>query len=213
MDTATKQRLDELMSWYVTGQIDEQDRAWVEQLIREDAQAHAQWQWHQRLQENLHAQVDALPAEVGLDRLMARVRADQASRSWLSRLVETWGRFASRPALAIATALVLAQAGVIGVLLTRDQPVADFGQTRELPASGPVVMEPVLRVSFKPEATERDMRLLLVQISGRVIDGPTQLGDYLVWVPEEQIDAARRQLEGSAIVDGVAVFNRPAAGQ
>ena len=57
MDTATKQRLDELMSWYVTGQIDEQDRAWVEQLIREDAQAHAQWQWHQRLQENLHAQV------------------------------------------------------------------------------------------------------------------------------------------------------------
>ena len=68
---------------------------------------------------------------------------------------------------------------------------------------------PVLQVTFKPNVTERDMRLLLVKIAGRVIDGPGQLGDYIVSVPARQIEPARQHLEDSGLVDEVTVLDRP----
>ena len=151
-----------------------------------------------------------------MQRLMARVRAESAAakpprRSWLTRLHEGWAGLAARPAFAMAAAaVVLAQAGVIGTLLSREDAAPEYAETRSV-APLPALMEPVLQVTFKADATERDMRLLLVRVAGRVIDGPGQFGDYIVAVPASRIDPAKRELEESGWVEQVSVLDRPPA--
>jgi hypothetical protein len=211
MDAPTKQRLDELMPWYVSGRIDGQDRAWVERVISEHPTAHAELNWHRVVQEAVREDVESLPAGAGLQRLLARVRAEEAAKpSWLARLREGWAKLASGPAFAFAAVLVVVQAGVIGVLLSQEAGQTEFAQTRSL-APEHAAPEPVLQVTFKPDVTERDMRLLLARIGGRFIDGPGQLGDYIVLVPVRQIELARQQLEESRLVEQVTVLDQPPA--
>lgn len=213
MDAADKRRMDELMPWYVTGQLDEPDRAWLERLLRQHPSARADLEWHRALQGTIRERVDSLPQDVGLQRLMTRVRAEKApaAGSWLTRLREAWAGLAARPAfVTAAAAVILAQAVVIGTLLVRDDAGLDYGATRSV-APQLALMEPVLQVTFKAETTERNMRLLLVRVAGRVIDGPGQLGDYIVAVPTDRIEPAKRELEESGLVEQVSVLDRPPA--
>jgi hypothetical protein len=73
----------------------------------------------------------------------------------------------------------------------------------------PAVVEhgPYLKVHFKPDAREADIRMLLNEVNSSLAAGPGQLGDYYLRVPEAQIAAVSHRLEGSAIVDAVAVVD------
>lgn len=207
MDSATKRRLDELMPWYVSGRIVDADRAWVESVLREHPDAQAELEWHQRIREQIHARFDQVPQDVGLTGLMARLRSErrpQASTGIGGRMREFFASLGARPAYAFATALIAVQAGIIGALLFKDAGEPEYAKTRALaqqPASGPV-----LQVTFKSDITERDLRLLLIRVGGRVVDGPGQLGDYIVAVPSERIEPAREELEQSGLVDSVTVL-------
>jgi hypothetical protein len=52
------------------------------------------------------------------------------------------------------------------------------------------------------------MNLLLVRVGGRVVDGPTQIGEYLVEVPRTRIELAKKEMENSGLVDAVTVLDR-----
>lgn len=214
LDPDTRRRLDELMPWFVNGRIDPADRAWVERVLAESPAARDQLAWHNHLHQRIRAQFQDVPELVGLDRLMARVRADAEEtpaapvRSWLERLREQFAGFAARPAFALAMALIVVQAGFIGALLPRVWDEPEYSATRSLGPSEALADAPVLQVMFKADTTERDMRMLLVNIAGRVIDGPGQLGEFIVLVPAGRIEDARRQLEASGLVDQVTVLER-----
>ena len=112
--------------------------------------------------------------------------------------------FGLRPALAYAAvALVVVQAGVIGALVmqqgTQD---AELAQWRSLPAAS-AVGGPVLRINFKPDTSERDIRMLLVRINGSLVGGPGQLGAYIVYVPADRIVAAEATAQSDAHVEAV----------
>jgi len=79
-------------------------------------------------------------------------------------------------------------------------------ESSEIRAVKPTVVDagPFLKVNFKADAREADIRLLLVEINGSLAGGPGQLGDWYVRIPEARIAAAASAVKASPIVDGVA---------
>jgi len=211
-----KSRFDELLPFYVNGTLAEADRAWVESYLHEHPAAAAELRWYESLQTKLREDVPAVSSEIGLERTMRRIRnegpapqrARQAASPSLVERLRDW--FASivpqpvlRPAFAGALAVVALQAAVIATLVTEPD---DSSEIRAMQGS---VTEtgPYLKVNFKPDAREADIRLLLVEVHGSLAAGPGQLGDYYVRIPEKQLDELAGKLKTSPIVDAVAVVD------
>jgi len=207
-----KSRFDELLPFYVNGTLDDNDRAWVDEYLREHPKSAAELQWYRTLQDTMQRDAPAVSAEVGLDKVMARIRGERAParaaakpiepsfgervRGWLAALAP---QPLLRPALAGALAVVVVQGIVIANLATPDN-------STEMRTVKPTVVDPgpFLKVNFKADAREADIRMLLVEINGSLAGGPGQLGDWYVRIPEARIAAAADQVKASPIVDGVA---------
>jgi hypothetical protein len=65
---------------------------------------------------------------------------------------------------------------------------------------------PFLQVTFKSSATEEEIRLLMVKIQGSFLSGPGQLGNYIVKVPQDKIEAAEKQVAESSIIESVSLL-------
>lgn len=207
-----KSRFDELLPFYVNGTLDDSDRAWVDTYLRDHPKSAAELQWYRTLQDTMQRDTPAVAAEVGLDRVMARIRGERTAtrapakpaepslgervRGWLAALAP---QPLLRPALAGALAVVVVQGIVIANLATPD----DSSELRAVKATA-VDPGPFLKVNFKADAREADIRMLLVEINGSLAGGPGQLGDWYVRIPEARIAAAAAQVKASPIVDGVA---------
>jgi hypothetical protein len=95
--------------------------------------------------------------------------------------------------------VVVVQGIVIANLANKDE-------STELRTVKPTAVDPgpFLKVNFKADAREADIRLLLVEVNGSLAGGPGQLGDWYVRIPEARIAAAAAAVKASPIVDGVA---------
>jgi anti-sigma-K factor RskA len=211
-----KARFDELLPFYVNGTLKAEERAEVEAWLRDHPKAEAELRWYQSLSAKLKEDVPAVSSEVGLERALQRIRAErpllqaarraptpsllERARGWLASLVP---QNALRPVLAGALAVVAVQVAVIGGLVGQRD---DSSEIRALKAA---VTEhgPYLKVNFKADAREADIRLLLVEVRGSLAGGPGQLGDYYLRVPETRFDESERKLKQSGIVEQVAVVD------
>jgi len=211
-----KPRFDELLPFYANGSLSADDRAWVDDYLRAHPAARAELQWYESLQTRLREDVPAVSSEIGMERALRRIRADRSAsqgareaaasssldrlRTWLAGLLP---QPMLRPAFAGAMAVVALQTIVIATLVVERD---DSSEIRALRASV-VEKGPYLKVNFKADARETDIRLLLVAVHGSLAAGPGQLGDYYVRVPEQQLPASSEKLAASAIVDAVAVVD------
>jgi hypothetical protein len=212
-----KPRFDELLPFYANGTLSADDRAWVESYLREHPIARAELQWYESLQSRLREDVPAVSSEIGLDRAMRRIRSESAAprtaprvqtasaferlRTWLGSLSP---QSMMRPALGAALAVVVLQSGVIATLMNGHD---DSSEIRAMKASV-VEKGPYLKVNFKADAREADIRMLLVEVHGSLAAGPGQLGDYYVRVPQEkELAAMTDKVAASQIVDSVAVVD------
>jgi hypothetical protein len=209
----TKQRFDELLPFYANGTLADDERSFVEIWLREHPKSRAELDWYHSLQRKLLEDVPAVSSEVGLDRTMARIRAERSPqaarrteprpplgerlRGWLAALLP---QPLLKPALAGALAVVVAQAVVIANL------AGERDESTEMRAVKPTVVEqgPYLKINFKTDAREADIRLLLVQTGGSLAGGPTQLGDWYLRVPAGRVGAATDLVKASPIVEAVA---------
>ena len=212
-----KNRFDELLPFYVNGTLNEEDQTWVDAYLQDHPAAKAELGWARSLQNRLHEDVPAVSSEVGLERAMNRIRTEgpapararqatkpsffEQAREWLASVVP---QPALRPVLAGALAVVALQAVVI--VHMAGQSDDDASQMRTIP-SKVAEQGPFLKVNFKGEARETDIRFLLVEVHGSLAAGPGQLGDYYVRIPVEQINAITAKVRASAIVDAVAVVD------
>lgn len=209
-----KQRFDELLPFYVNGTLAEADRDWVEAYLREHPKSAAELKWYESLQARLREDVPAVSSEVGMERAMKRIRGERVHKATArpAPSASTWGERARewiaavlpqpvlRPVLAGALVVVVAQAVVIANLAGEND---DSSQIRAV--KGSVVDKgPYLKVNFKPDAREADIRFLLVEVNGSLAGGPGQLGDWYVRIPEAQLGAVTAKLKASAIVEAVA---------
>ena len=208
-------RFAELAPWHVNGTLSETDRRWVDAYVSDHPRAAAELEWYRSLQEKVRSDAPQVSTDVGLDRLLARVRVEKsraASRRTqrvIDRALEPLRGFVSslflRPAYAYAAAaLVVVQAGVIGALLVEqrhtEQEFSEYRSIATVPATGPT-----LRVTFRADARESDIRIALVDVGGTLVGGPGQLGGYLVRVPVDRINVAARTLQANTAVEAVEI--------
>lgn len=176
---------EQLLPWYVTGQLDPVDHASVETHLAACAACRAELRMERRLStEVADLQLDVSP---GWSALRARLdrpvgRPERSSRQprmpWRLQL----------PSVNIRWVLA-AQAALVAIIV----PLA---MRRENPAPFHTLGSPQtaivgnIVVIFRPDARERDLRRTLNASSARLIDGPTAADAYVVLVPAAQRDAA-----------------------
>jgi hypothetical protein len=206
-DADSRGQFEEWLPWYVNGTLGAEDRAWMTGYLARNPDLQIEVVRLATMRDDMRAALEPATADVGWSRLRQRIAQEKraAAPGLMERLRATLERFASPPAFALAAALVVVQFGVIGSLVMRHSHDADdFAAYRSLPGSG-FGSGPILQVTFKQDATERAMRLLLVDIEGALVGGPGQIGTYFVAVPPARLDAALKRVGESPIVDSVSV--------
>ena len=195
-------RFQELLPFYVNGSLQGEEREWMERQLAEHADARAELEACRALQSRIRRSLPEVPATLGLDKAMARIRGDRPGR--LDRFAALLGLGGGlRPAMALAgLALVAVQAGVIVSLVARPAD-EDAGAGLRTPKASTVHDGPLLKINFAPDAKEAEIRHLLVSVQGRLAGGPGQLGDYYVAVPAGREQALADEVRRSPIVQGV----------
>ncbi len=104
-------------------------------------------------------------------------------------------------AQAVAAALVVVQAGAIGWFAVQDT------EPSPMPAGAPDASPrgPLLRVSFRQDLREAELRLALAGVGGEIVGGPGQIGVYLVRIKDGNLAAAAQRLRDGGSTELVEV--------
>ena len=211
-------QFDELSRKAASGTLSADERAALDEALRQHPDRRFDLEWDAAIHAKLDEKIAAMPALPGWQRTERLLLAERASgdRARSTRkpalldrfsewLAETFGLAIN--AQAVAVALVLVQAGVIGLLAwqynTSDEGAMRTATTDARPRG------PLLRVSFKSDVREGDLRRALAAVGGEIVGGPGQLGVYLVRIKDGSLAAAARRLRDTGTTELVEVVNEP----
>ena len=197
-DTALKNGHDEdmelLLPWYATGKLSDSEKHQVEAWLEGNPQAQSHLEIvREEMALTIETNESLGVASAGsLHRLMAAVEAEGDARpqadpqgSLMERLAGFLGGFSPRvyaTALAACLMLLIAQAGIIGALLT-SAPDATF-QTATGGASATAESGIVALVAFQDAASASDIGALMNDNKAEIIGGPAEGGLYRVRFPQ-----------------------------
>ncbi len=207
MDTEIRQ----LLPWYVNGTLTGTDRDRVEAALRNEVHAASWLAWEKAMQGAVkHDPTFDIADDRGLARTMQRIRASTMRKSpspstqgWLARLTESlrWS-----PALAVACALVAVQFAVITQLWSTRGEEAEYAAVRAMAARAHA-NDAYIRVVFKPESTEVELREIIRGIQADIVSGPSQLGDYYVLLTKDTAARAMVNLQGNTRIESAEVVD------
>jgi anti-sigma factor RsiW len=205
------QRVWELLPWYVNGSLAQRERERVEAHLAACPRCRQEERVCRRTAAEIAGagEVAPSPHPIQFQRMLARV--DESEREERQR-AGGWPLLAPFRSLVQATprplrGALVAQAAVIVLLVgflawdaLRAGPVSPTAPAAGTPAAGAVyrtlsdpAAPPVptlrLRVMFSPQATEREIRGLLLGIRGEITAGPSRLGAYTVEVQAAEVPA------------------------
>ncbi len=210
MNASDRKRLEAVLPFYVNGRAEEQDRAFVETLAQ-NSEVRAMLDWHEGLAEKVQVQVDSVNDRVGWAGLMSKVRAQQKPVE--KENPPRWGWFSldrwlvpsfQGPAFAAMLLVVAVQSFFLygeGGNVAQD---GDYGAMRGVAGGvAPSLDTATLKINFKDETSEHELRMLLIATGASIVQGPGQLGDYILNVPADRVDAAMQELRTSKWVNSV----------
>ncbi|MDD5248405.1 MAG: hypothetical protein PHY45_05445 [Rhodocyclaceae bacterium] len=205
-DELMHRRFADDLPGYVNHTLGDEERAWVETYLHAHQDAKGDVELMRLLHTELAATADDRAPAAGLDELLSQIRqSGHGRRSWWRRVNEFFRTLPLSPAL--AAGLIFVQAGLIAVLVAeRAAPDERMGLTRS--AAPDLYAGPVLRVNFKPETKEADIRFLLVRCGCRIVGGPGQLGAYFVAASSQRLPSAVAELRASTWVESAEVLPR-----
>jgi anti-sigma factor RsiW len=180
----------ELLPWYVTGQLDSTDLAQIEGHLKHCAQCRADVAFQQQLAR----EIPKLPIDVehGWSRMRRRLEEERSPRGlpWLGGVVRTAGRAfqvqAAWPGFALAA--LFAAVGTALVL-----PALTPARYHALGAPPPAVSGNIV-VIFRPDTPEKTLRETLRAHHARLVDGPTAADGYVLQAPAAQREQVLAQL-------------------
>jgi hypothetical protein len=197
------------LPWYVNGTLDTSTRRDLETQLEASPSLRSELAWlrlvRSQIRDPARLAADQRAADAGLDTLMALIHGEQAGKvvPLRTRLLNWVGESRRLPwSMAIAAAVMLSQAVIIGALL--DRPASDpiTSLSGAASASGPL-----LQITFQPTATETQIRAVLSSVRGEIVAGPGALGVYAVRVPDGQGPLALKTLSSaSTVIDSVALM-------
>ena len=215
----------EWLPWYVNGTLNAKDRASMDAYLATAPLARDEVRYYERMTQTLKRRAENIPADIGLNQTLQRIKAtpkahivpsstrsakpnasDSDEPNWLQRLI---GGGWMKPALGCAMAVIVAQ----GVLLVqqRDEAIVYRGKGlgADVKTSAGIKAEAAfLRVVFKPNATEGELRLLLASTNAWIAGGPGQAGEYYLRFTPDQIQGAMDALKASGLVSEAAPVNQ-----
>ena len=202
----------ELLPWYAEGGLSQAERAQVGRHLEECAACRAELAQCQEVGGWFAArnEPDAWqPSAAHFERVLALVDAAEAAaparevsarRGWLDRLGEWLG--GAPPAWRWALGVESLALAVLALALVMPRPLLGPGslagkdgafETLTDAAPAAQAQGPRLRVVFAEEITEAEIRSLLRQVQGQVVQGPSALGVYTVELPAAALPAEAAQ--------------------
>jgi anti-sigma factor RsiW len=197
-------RVMDMLACYVNGTLSARERREVEGQLDASPALRNQLAFFEALRKEIRNGVPAIAPDLGLDRTLARIRGEPRpapEAGWFARILPSG--FTPRLAYSLGLAVIVLQAGAIGYLAIERGD--EYSETRARTPAAPAV-GPFVRVSFRTEVKESDIRFLLIGLGASIVGGPSQLGDYFLYLEPKRTDWAAQQLRQSAIVDSVAVI-------
>ena len=169
-------RISELLPWYVTGRLDEAERADVAAHLEGCPECQADLALQHRLAEAV--KTASMDAEAGWQDMLARIEAEDVSagpqKIAPKRTAALWLGWAVAACLAVT----------MGVLLLPARPAPTYvAPTYVALGSRPADAAGDLLVLFKPDTPERTLRDILDASDLRLVDGPTAAGAYVLHTP------------------------------
>ena len=203
----SQQQFDELAPDYLNRRLEPELAQAMEAYLdlHPDARAHIE---HMRgFQQRLRTELQMENPVQGLERLRLRLSDGHLLQStepvrWVPAGFWQWLTFPRFRYVPIGAALILGLQAA-GLVYLGAQNASSYSEFRAMP-----VLEPqIIRVSFRTDATEEKMRLAIVSVEGRIVDGPGNLGDYFVMTPGSAQQAAVR-LQQLPQIESVQVVKR-----
>lgn len=195
-----------LLPWYMTGQLDDDDRARVEEHLQSCVQCQQQVFAERRLIDefrSLTPQVDN-----GWARLRAQIHAPEPrGATLLDSLTEVWRALTRPPVMGFVAAQAVFLLLGASLIVALDRP-AVAPQYRAL-GSTPAPASANVIVMFQPGATEQQISTALQASGASLVGGPTSADAYLLHVApgRRSVALARlhsdRQVTMAQPIDGV----------
>jgi anti-sigma factor RsiW len=216
----THREVIELLPWYANATLSEGERREVDAHLSSCAACAEELNQFKAIGLAVVESAEAVPepSKALLHRAMAEIdsfergkqRAAMQSGSWLSDLLDRvgdalFGWLSPMPALARAVVaaqflVIVGLAGGLGYALWRDQSAATLSGTAQVGED-----RSRIKVGFEESVTEAQLRKILSEVGGKIVDGPSAQGLYTIEVPvppanADQLDRlvqslrARRQI-------------------
>jgi anti-sigma factor RsiW len=172
---------EELLPWYVTGQLDADDRALVEQHLSSCAHCRRQLAFERRMVDEFATMTPQV--DTGWARLKQRLEppriAQPRASLWdkVARDAHALWETLSRPAVAALATAQLAIIAVAGALVSLSQPAYQALGSAPPPQSANVI------AMFRGDTSESELRALLQSNGASLVGGPTSTDAYLLQVP------------------------------
>lgn len=183
------ERVEQLLPWYVNETLPAEERAMVDAHLAECVECRTEL----ASERSLAAGIAGLSIETEQGWAAFEKRLDAAPLPARLRPVPLWRRQVGIGWM--AAPLAAAAAIVAAVSLPTQAPV---NHTYAALGSAPTRQPGNVIVMFKPDTSERQLSAALSDIAGRVVDGPTTTGAYVLSVAPGTRDAAVNRLRGNA---------------
>jgi hypothetical protein len=188
-------RISELIPWHVNGSLSEREREWVEAHLADCPRCQEEERTCRRTAEAVRSAGEGAPSPhpAQFRRLLGRIEeTEREERGRSSRGGRLLARFRElieatprplRGILVVQAAVILLFVGVLVWDAASADPAGVRNVYHTLSAEVPKVNSVPLRMMFRPDATEKEIRDLLHDVRGEIVGGPSAIGVYTVAVP------------------------------
>lgn len=184
--------IKELLPWYVTGTLSEQEKAEVEALLEESAEAREELEWLRQLHTTAQKAHDTQPSDLGWQRFKQEIKREPPPSSKPETeagnvIPIKRGRWL--PKLAVAASLIVAvQVGILYQQSQEDAAIQPLSEGITAPENSWVV-----QVKFDTQADWQEIVALLDASGARILDGPSPTGLVLLGI--DKLSSSHKSVE------------------